>query len=332
MAKLVLHIGTHKTGTTALQDAFHANRAVLAEHGIIYPSLGAHTGHHGLLTDWLALPAPYSLPAGGIGTLSQLIEDVVGTHQTLFLSSEEFSRGGGGGGQVNMAQLRQIADGFDSVQVICFLREQWQFLQSVYLEIARTRVPDRPPVLIEVAQNTDMTDGLWCDYGLLYDHLLTGFAPQEICFYDYDRACGRPGGIIGAVLDAIQAPLGAQDLLPVNGGKSNVSARALPVWAGFAIAGGHPANAGLFAASETAFDFEFGPDHESCLFTRAEFTLLARHFAPLNRALQNRLKPTQPDFAISHSVPGPAALYREDVTADLWLRAARRIYLGAGAG
>ncbi len=330
MARLVLHIGTHKTGTTALQDSFHANRGLLAEHGIIYPALGAHTGHHGLLTDWLALPAPYRLEGGGIGTFRQLADEIAGTDQTLFLSSEEFSRGGGIGGRVDITQLRDIADRFDSVQIICFLRDQWQFLQSVYVEIARGRVPERPPALIETARNTHMIDGLWCDYGLLYDQLLTGFAPQEICFYDYDSARRGPGGIIAMVLDAISASLAADDLRAVNGGISNVSARALPVWAGFAIAGGHPANAGLFAACETAFDLEFGKERETCLFTRAELAILKKHFAPLNRRLEKRLRAARQSLTIAPTTPGPQTLYREDVTPAFWVRAARRIYLGAG--
>ena len=34
---LVLHIGTHKTGTTALQGALSSNPEVLSAHGYVYP-------------------------------------------------------------------------------------------------------------------------------------------------------------------------------------------------------------------------------------------------------------------------------------------------------
>jgi hypothetical protein len=88
-------MGTHKTATTTLQDSCHANRALLAQHGVIYPALGRHTGHHGLLTDWIALSAAYQLPEGGIGTLRSLATEYVDSDETLFLSSEEFSREGG---------------------------------------------------------------------------------------------------------------------------------------------------------------------------------------------------------------------------------------------
>ena len=41
--KLILHIGTHKTGTTALQQFLHANREALAARGFHYA-----TPPHGL--------------------------------------------------------------------------------------------------------------------------------------------------------------------------------------------------------------------------------------------------------------------------------------------
>jgi len=326
VARLILHIGTHKTASTMIQNTLFKNRDLLATHGVIYPALGKHTGHHGLLMDWLALPAAYQLPKGGLGTLRTLAAEYVETDKTLFLSSEEFSRGGGTSGRVDMAELRTIFEGFDSVSVLCLLREQWQFLQSVYLEIARNRQPPRPPTLVQTALSTGMVDGPWCSYGSLYDQLLDGFSPNEIHFVDYAQASGHQGGILGVVLSFLELPFGSEALSAVKDGTSNVSPRALPKWASFAIAGGHTADPGLLDAIETAFDLEFGTDRKSCLFTRAEIKGLSDHFAPLNALLEKRVAETQPGFHISSTLPPPDAIYREDITAPFWLRAARRIY------
>ena len=38
MSELVLHIGTHKTGTTALQEALAAARHRLKAQGLVYPT------------------------------------------------------------------------------------------------------------------------------------------------------------------------------------------------------------------------------------------------------------------------------------------------------
>lgn len=95
MAKLVLHIGTHKTGTTMIQNRLHAARGDLAEQGVIYPDAGQHTGHHWALTDWIALPAAYTRRGGGVTGLTTLAERWRDTAATVLLSSEEFSRAGG---------------------------------------------------------------------------------------------------------------------------------------------------------------------------------------------------------------------------------------------
>ena len=44
-----VHCGLHKTGTSAIQAAFHQNRPRLREHGLLYPATGdEHPGHHNL--------------------------------------------------------------------------------------------------------------------------------------------------------------------------------------------------------------------------------------------------------------------------------------------
>ena len=51
MTRLILHAGSHKTGTTAIQTFAMSNRAALAERGWIYPGLapfaddGKHAAH-----------------------------------------------------------------------------------------------------------------------------------------------------------------------------------------------------------------------------------------------------------------------------------------------
>lgn len=51
--------------------------------------------------------------------------------------------------------------------------------------------------MVETALNTGQINGLWCDYGALYDRLRTGFDVDEIEFLGFDEMQTYPGGFIG---------------------------------------------------------------------------------------------------------------------------------------
>lgn len=46
MSKVVLHIGTEKTGTTSIQHFMSQNRQALLAKGIVYPNLGSRKDAH----------------------------------------------------------------------------------------------------------------------------------------------------------------------------------------------------------------------------------------------------------------------------------------------
>ena len=196
MSRVVLHIGTHKTATTTIQDTFWTNSELLARHGVVYPRQGRVTGHHGLVFDWGRLPEVYRLEAGSRRTLAQIAEDHAGGDLTVFLSSEEFSRGDPRGA-VDFAEVRSILAPFGRIEVICTLRPQWQFLQSVYLELSKKMLPPRPPQMVAPVIEKGMFAGLWIDYNLLLDRLETVFAPDEIALVDFETARRGEGGILG---------------------------------------------------------------------------------------------------------------------------------------
>lgn len=317
MARVLFHVGTHKTGTTALQNAFDAQRDLLAQQRVIYPRIGRHSGHHGLLTDWISLPAAYHSAAGGIAGLRALADGLRDSDVTLVLSSEEFSRGGGPGGKIDMAMLRDIFAGWASVQVLCLLRSQWQFLQAVYLEIGRSRLPPQPAVLVETALATGMVDGLWCDYGRLLDHLQTGFRPDEITLLPFDAITAQPDGVIGAVLDLLDVDLSPADRAGMVAHRANQSPAPLSTWASFAISDVHLPTAALRAAAQAAWHLEYGPDRRGCLFTRPEIDRLRHRFAPTNAGLP---------CALDWKAPDPTTIFRDDLRPDYWMRLARRLH------
>ncbi|WP_339851457.1 hypothetical protein [Roseovarius nubinhibens] len=327
MARLVLHIGTHKTGTTWVQDCLAAARAPLAQAQVIYPDLSPHSGHHGFLTDWIALPAAYATPGGGRAGLARLARQLRDSEATLLLSSEELSRAGGPGGYTDLDVLRSLFAGYD-ILVLCVLRDQLSFLQSVYAEIARARLPPRPPDLVGEAVETGMVDGVFCDYGGLYDRLRQSFAADEIRLLDYHAACRAQGGVLASLMRYVAPGLAPDIYLPQSTvGQANVSPRALTIWAALAVAGSALPDARLRAAANTAFDLEFGPSRPATIFTRAEHRALAERFDPANAALCDRIRRLQPGFSLTPFAPAPDLLWREDLGPAYWVRLARRLWL-----
>lgn len=324
--RVLLHIGMHKTGTTTIQSALRSHRMALARLGILYPRLGAVDVHHGLARAWVRiLSEDYDLAGGPEAAWERLAEHYAGSRRLVVLSSEEFSRLGGVA-PVDPAGLRARAAAIGRVEVLCVLRGQIAFAQSVYAQISRRRRPEPPQAIVRNLLTTGLvhrpsTDGggLFADYGALYDRLLSGFAPEELHFLSFEAAAAGPGSVTGAFFRALG--LDGRRALRFGVPAENVSPPALAVWAAAELAGPGrgPVPPALVAAAAAALSAEFGTARSS-IFTREEAARLAAHFNPLNRALAARIGRLQPGFALPELGPEPGAVHREDLTPAFWAR------------
>lgn len=132
MPRLILHTGTHKTGTTSLQKAFHDNRKHLSRHSVLYPETGLsqkpqNWGHHEL-----AYAMRNENSARLLWSALRKEADEAGL-ETVFVSSEELSLlpfallpG--------VAPYRIMADCFDGydVRILCYVRPQVDMVASLY--------------------------------------------------------------------------------------------------------------------------------------------------------------------------------------------------------
>lgn len=327
MARIVLHIGTHKTATTTLQDTLAANRPALAKAGIVYPEIGSTAGHHTLATRWIDLPKVFYDTTPALDHWRALGERHGEGEATVFLSSEEFSRWRAQ--SVDYAELSEILAPFERRTIVCTLRNQLAYIQSIYLQITKEARGPGWDAFLEHAIQTHHATGVFLDYGALYDHLLRGFGADEIVFLSYEAASRHPGGILGRILERTGLPEVA--LEPLAAGNSNVSPEPLAAWAANQIAAPGVAPRGLVGLAREIFADTFGAEARSTLYSRAEAQRVAAHFAPLNAAFEARYREVDPGFALAPLALSPDLIYRGQLQPPFWIRLGRRLYAGAGA-
>jgi hypothetical protein len=323
MSRVVVHVGTHKTATTTLQDTFFHNRALLERHSVVFPEIGKTHGQHGLVCAWNNLPEPYRIDDPD-ATWAMLRETWASTGKTLFLSSEEFSRASPR--RVDMADLRARLDGFDEVRLVCTLRNQRSFLQSIYQQISRDRAPLPFARFFGQVRSTGQASGLWLNYLNLYNHFLTGFSPDEIVFVSYEAATAEPGGILGAYLDILDCGLLPSDLSPLESGDSNVSSNPLAVLVANIVAAPQKAPAWLVEAAALTLEHRFGANTPMTLFSPTEIRELHRMFSDGNRRLEKQRAPHQAGFSIGEILTGNGTIGRKKLTPDFWQAISRAVF------
>ncbi len=141
---VVLHIGTHKTGTTAIQRFAAANRAKLRSRGLWYPSydeikLFVHYGHHHV-SHAIANENGNRL---SLEDARRFLDHVVTQKrpgETLLISAEPFYRhllpAEGGYWAERKAYIDRVRSMIptDDVKVLCIVRRQDTFARSLYQE------------------------------------------------------------------------------------------------------------------------------------------------------------------------------------------------------
>jgi hypothetical protein len=128
--QLILHVGFHKSGTSALQEAFFTQRATLRPKGIWYPDIG-RKAHHRIA--WALTQKPWGWKSrGGEVTpyreFTNLIRKINSSKdQKVLLSSEFFS-------ELTAQQIQEIAGAVKNREVIVLftLRPLAKLLSSSY--------------------------------------------------------------------------------------------------------------------------------------------------------------------------------------------------------
>ena len=131
--RLILHIGRHKSGTTALQVFLHSNRAQLKKHDIYYPETGIIAyGHHAIpeciINRQSAIDEDFDFRS--IELIDALHTELQrATQNTLLLSSESFQN-------IRPELVKRAFAGFEITPVV-YIRDQLNYLASAYAQLVQ---------------------------------------------------------------------------------------------------------------------------------------------------------------------------------------------------
>lgn len=205
MARIVLHIGMNKTGTTAIQEYLRGNAAHLAEQGLLYPRTGREPGNdtakHTALSDALGFcQSPKTGPATPAERkeLRQRLDAEIAEHapEVVFISSEMFVR------RRRLGAVRNFFDGHD-VTVLVYLRRHDHWWLSLYNQAVRT-VTDPPwePGFVGFYEFNRNRANLQNSYARLVNQWARIFGTGNIVVRPYERGQNDPDIVTDALRSA----------------------------------------------------------------------------------------------------------------------------------
>ena len=161
----LVHIGPHKTGSTAVQVALHAARDRLAEHGVAYATTGAYRPRR---AGWAlgVSGRPSGTPRPPLRHWYRLVEAVEAADvPRVCVSNEDFAR-------ATPPQIAHIVDdlGGERVRVLAVARRLDRYLPSQWQE--RVKAGDHRPydAWLRVVLDTEDPEPDWDRHNVWFSH------------------------------------------------------------------------------------------------------------------------------------------------------------------
>ncbi|MEA3492183.1 MAG: hypothetical protein U9R27_09810 [Campylobacterota bacterium] len=141
MKRLFLHIGFHKTGTSALQEYLDENREKLIKNGIFYPKSHSSLFPGNVDLSWAFDKTPPSWSSVDKTNKNDIIKyykDQIDetSCETIIISSEDFVLLDGQSDSIE--KIRKFFIDYDT-KIIAYVREPIEFILSLYSHAVRSR-------------------------------------------------------------------------------------------------------------------------------------------------------------------------------------------------
>ncbi len=218
---LILHIGTEKTGSTAIQEHLARHREDLLASRIGFPDFLDSNNHRALASVFIAdsldddylrarhlvEPAPRRRHRDKLlRALGRQLESLEGEVDRYLISAEHFhSR------LLTPEEVRSFTDAvtpmFDRVRVICYLRRQDRMALSFYTQ--KLRAGYIPPTILPIANVRRRHPDLppYFDFEALLDRWADAVGPEAVEPVIYSRASLIDGDVVADFYHRIGCPL-----------------------------------------------------------------------------------------------------------------------------
>lgn len=218
--KLLLHIGTEKTGSTLLQDWLYANRAALSAQGVYFSERREHRNNTRLVSYFRSSLDDYTRRHGiqdqaakerfFTGYEDELRAEIglaAKTHEHMVISSEHFHSRLRNDGEVRRLH-NFLAPLFSEIKVLCYFREQSSLRVSLYSTALRAG-ETRP---LEAFHADRRAQHPYYDFLGLARRWSDAFGRSALDFRLFDRDSFADGDIRRDFLNALPAGIDADQL------------------------------------------------------------------------------------------------------------------------
>jgi hypothetical protein len=215
--RAVIHLGTHKTGTTAFQQCVQAVAPRLRERGVYLLESDSGPGHDQDIAKLVVRPElimlsrtydiDAALPSKKAVIRDRILQQSRSDWPTVLVSVEDLSY------IRTPAEAEELAGLFADreVTVVVAFREPAAFLESMRSQLRRMNQPDRSPFPDSLGYTEP--DSWLVDYEGLMALLTATFGADHVVRLDYDACVSKHGSMVPSLWQATGLP---KDLLPAE--------------------------------------------------------------------------------------------------------------------
>lgn len=183
---LVIHIGSQKTGTTAIQGFLNTNQSLLKKRGVSYVSAGRkHIAHNPIVRPLLT--------GSGQEILTSIRDEISADPSCIhILSSEMFFRG-----RVGSILGAAFQDLNQEVKIVGYLRRPDAYAEAMYKQkVKNGRIDSNPQAFLKKFRNS-------LHYKGILDAFTRSFGSGTVCVRPFERAQLKSGDVVHDFLDQV---------------------------------------------------------------------------------------------------------------------------------